>query len=394
MPPKVTYPFKRLTIKSKPPPKARPPPPPEMLGKPMPKNLPPPPELLGKPHVWPKKPPPMTDAESKKRRAEIDRLLTKIYYDVDAGFGSIEDVLRRARQTDKGITREIVKEFLDRQAIRQRKAPTKSNSFIPREPLHEIQIDLADFVGFGESQYRYGLIAVDVFTKELTVVPMKGKSSEEASKGLDTVLKKLGIPQIVMVDEGGEFQAAFKERLKYYDVELKVTRTPPVFVERSIRTIKEGIKNRQEALGGKDWSAYLPGVLKKYAGSKHATTKMKPEDARKPENEEDVEANIKGKAKFERPYEPLEVGVLVKVRRKPGKFGEFKFDFNAWGESVHTVEEIIKGGEQDKYKVSGFARPLMRHELKWVGGAEKPTLARTRAKEKRGAQYATKAKLG
>ena len=64
------------------------------------------------------------------------------------------------------------------------------------------------------------------------------------------------------------------------------------------------------------------------------------------------------------------------------------------GESVHTVEEIIKGGEQDKYKVSGFARPLMRHELKWVGGAEKPTLARTRAKIKRGAQYATKAKLG
>ena len=42
-----------------------------------------------------------------------------------------------------------------------------------------------------------------------------------------------------MVDEGGEFQAAFAERLKYYEVELKVTRTPPVFVERSIRTIKE-----------------------------------------------------------------------------------------------------------------------------------------------------------
>ena len=336
----------------------------------------------------------MTDAESKKRRAEIDKLLTKIYYDVDTGFGSIEDVLRQARKTDKSITREIVKEFLDRQAIRQRKAPTKSNSFIPREPLHEIQIDLADFRGFGQSDYRYGLIAVDVFTKELTVVPMKGKSAEEASKGLDTVLKKLGIPQVVMVDEGGEFQAAFAERLKYYDVELKVTRTPPVFVERSIRTIKEGIKNRQETLGGKDWSAYLPGVLKKYAGSKHATTKMTPEDARKPENEEEVEANIEGKAKFERPYEPLEVGVLVKVRRKPGKFGEFKFDFNAWGESVHTVEEIIKGGEQDKYKVSGFARPLMRHELKWVGGAEKPTLARTRAKIKRGAQYATKAKLG
>ena len=157
-------------------------------------RLPPPPELLGKPHVWPKKPPPMTDAESKKRRAEIDKLLTKIYYDVDDGFGSIEDVLRQARKTDKGITREIVKEFLDRQAIRQRKAPTKSNSFIPREPLHEIQIDLADFRGFGQSDYRYGLVAVDVFSKELTVVLIKGKSAEEASQGLDTVLKKTRNP--------------------------------------------------------------------------------------------------------------------------------------------------------------------------------------------------------
>ena len=174
------YPYKRLATKSKPPPKARPPPklPSEIRGRevrssdgkaiPFPKKPPPPPkpppEVLGrevrssdgKVIPWPKKPPPMTDAESKKRRAEIDKLLTKIYYDVDTGFGSIEDVLRQARKTDKSITREIVKEFLDRQAIRQRKAPTKSNSFIPREPLHEIQIDLADFRGFGQSDYRYG----------------------------------------------------------------------------------------------------------------------------------------------------------------------------------------------------------------------------------------------
>ena len=102
------------------------------------------------------------------------------------------------------------------------------------------------------------------------------------------------------VDEGGEFQAAFAEKLKRHDIKLMVTRTPPVFVERSIRTIKEGIKNRQEALGGKDWSTYLASVLKKYAESKHATTKMVPAEARKPENQEEVKANIQGKAKFER----------------------------------------------------------------------------------------------
>ena len=92
MPPKTTYPYKRLATKSKPPPKTRPPPPPEVLAREVKVKggrLAPPPELLGKPHVWPKKPPPMTDAESKKRRAEIDKLLTKIYYDVDTGFGSI-----------------------------------------------------------------------------------------------------------------------------------------------------------------------------------------------------------------------------------------------------------------------------------------------------------------
>ena len=75
--------------------RGRPPPPPEVLGREVR-------SAAGKAIPWPKKPPPMTDTEIKKRRAKIDKLLTKIYYDVDTGFGHIEDVLRQAQQTDKG----------------------------------------------------------------------------------------------------------------------------------------------------------------------------------------------------------------------------------------------------------------------------------------------------
>ncbi len=50
----------------------------------------------------------MKDADVKKRRAEIDKLLTKIYYDVDTRFGSVEDVLRQARKTHYARNREGV----------------------------------------------------------------------------------------------------------------------------------------------------------------------------------------------------------------------------------------------------------------------------------------------
>ena len=105
-----------------------------------------------------------------------DTVLKKVFYDVTSGFGSIADTLRQAKLQDASITRDDVKRYLDKQDIRQSKKPKRYNSFIPSDRLEQIQIDLADF-GKAQSEFRYGLVAVDICTKHLEVIPLNGKTS-------------------------------------------------------------------------------------------------------------------------------------------------------------------------------------------------------------------------
>ena len=112
----------------------------------------------------------------------------------------------------------------------------------------------------GEEPFRYALVAIDIFSKFLHVVPLRTKSPDETADAIDKVLTEIGHPRSVMVDAGGEFDKNFRERLKYFGIQTYVSRTPVVFAERAIRTLKEQILIRQNALGDRDWTDYLGGV--------------------------------------------------------------------------------------------------------------------------------------
>ena len=110
------------------------------------------------------------------------------------------------------------------------------NSFVPREALQTIQMDIAHMPEkvFGKSEFKYALFAIDVFSKKLSVIPLKRQTSEVTANALEQIFEEdLGLPIGVYNDEGGEFMAEFAKRLKYYDVEQTTSRTPPAFVERA-----------------------------------------------------------------------------------------------------------------------------------------------------------------
>ena len=127
-------------------------------------------------------------------------IIARIYFNSRTGFGSIDRVLQLARLQDKSIKREDVKRLLDKLEFRQRKRPIRQNSFVPFSPLDEIQIDLADM---GEEPFRYALVAIDIFSKFLHVVPLRTKSPDETADAIDKVLTEIGHPRSVMVDAGG-----------------------------------------------------------------------------------------------------------------------------------------------------------------------------------------------
>ena len=97
--------------------------------------------------------------EKTSESKDVDSIISKVYYDVKSGFGSIEKTLKVAQLINKTSTRDQVKAFLDKQNLRQRKKRRGDNSWIPFGPREEFQIDLADF-GVNR-EYRYALVAVD-----------------------------------------------------------------------------------------------------------------------------------------------------------------------------------------------------------------------------------------
>ena len=98
---------------------------------------------------------------------EKDRIIRQVYYDIDAGFGSIKSTYDEAKKILNTITYNDVKDFLERQKSRQTKGYRGFNSYVAHEPLQELQIDIADFAASGalNDGYRYSLVAVDIFTK-------------------------------------------------------------------------------------------------------------------------------------------------------------------------------------------------------------------------------------
>ena len=121
--------------------------------------------------------------------------ISSVYYDVSGGFGSIGETLRKAKVLDKSITLGDVKAFLDKQEIRQTKKNKRYNSFVPARRWEQIQIDLADF-GKPASAFRYGLAAIDSFSKYLSVIPIANNPSRGTVGTLDHVLQQLGIPAL------------------------------------------------------------------------------------------------------------------------------------------------------------------------------------------------------
>ena len=54
-------------------------------------------------------------------RLEKEKVLERIYYDVDEGFGSVRDLYEKARKVDVGITLDMVSTWMRAQPNKQNK---------------------------------------------------------------------------------------------------------------------------------------------------------------------------------------------------------------------------------------------------------------------------------
>ena len=143
--------------------------------------------------------------------ADAKRAIIKdVYNNPRTGFGSIADTLRQARLRDRNIKRSDVTSFLETVKQREDRPQRGYNSYVPVEPMHQVQVDLADMSVFSTAPYRYMLGAIDSFPKKTPAVPLASKTAKATAEAWKKVVQALGISHIYSDDGANGFVLAFE----------------------------------------------------------------------------------------------------------------------------------------------------------------------------------------
>ena len=119
----------------------------------------------------------------------MEDALRRAYFNVETGFASIAKTYKAAKALDSRVTLAATREFLSKQEGRQKANRRSDNSYVAPGPRETVQVDLADFQGFGPpTEYRYAFVAVDVFTKLGFATPLKNKTPAECATALEAAL--------------------------------------------------------------------------------------------------------------------------------------------------------------------------------------------------------------
>jgi len=292
-------------------------------------------------------------------------IISKVYHD-EAGFGSIASTLADAKKYDPTITYEDVKKWKEGHA--ERKTNLKGyNSFVANKPFEEFQMDLAFFYDLNkeEDDFTYVgiLLMVDIFTKYTTATLVQNKQIPTILEAIKEDIQKMGgKPETIYSDNEGAFVS--NEVQKYFkdsNIRHITTLSHAPVAERQIRTIKSMIYQRVEHSKRK-WYDVLGPVLLVYNNRMvHSSIKMTPNEARKPSNELNVKLNLQLNRTKTRKYPNISVGDKVKLYRKKDKLDKERK--SVWSPNFYTVDSIIHSGGEAMFKLSGVAKPVLRHEI-------------------------------
>merc|ERR1711966_46025 len=82
----------------------------------------------------------------------------------------------------------------------------KYNSFVSSGANFEYEVDIMD-IGTSVTEFRYGFVAVDGFSKMASVIPIENKQPDEIIRALTKVIETLGKPKQLYSDEEGAFNS-------------------------------------------------------------------------------------------------------------------------------------------------------------------------------------------
>ena len=307
------------------------------------------------------------------RRLTKEETISNVYYNINEGFGSIQDTYKKAKEKDPEITLEEVREFMRKQPNRQIKGYRGTNSYTAPFARFQYQIDVMFMKPLSDNpeveistkgEPKQALVVIDIFSKMADVIPMKEYNSENVLTALKQAFKEMGQPISVYSDNDGAFQSVVKKFFDDEGIQHIVTQTHANVAERFIRTMKNMIHDRVR-FNKSGWTSMLPAVLKKYNSTEHSSTKMTPNQAHKDDNNLKVRLNSTLRESNRRKYPEVKEGDKVKYfKKKRGNYTDRKEYKSKWSPESYKVLKIQRDMTGNRtFKLEGLSKPFLRHEI-------------------------------
>jgi len=289
-------------------------------------------------------------------------IIEKVYNDY---YGSIKQTYEEAKKIDPTIKYDDIKKYFEQNRVRRTNLKGY-NSFIADHFKQEYQIDLFFINEDNDQEYSIGLLIIDIFSKYMTVVPLKTKQPKDVLEGLEDGFKNIGgLPETAYTDDEGALNSTLiQDYFKNNNIKHITTRTHAAVAERAVRTIKDMIYKRLEKNKEAKWYdvKILSNSLVMYNYKMvSSATGFTPNNAREKKNELDVRLKLELGRKTTRTYPPIEVNDKVRIYKKKGKFDKERVP--VWSDNVFNVDKIETSQGQKFYYVSSRDKPLLRHEI-------------------------------
>ena len=152
-------------------------------------------------------------------------------------------------------------------------------------PNDRLQADLIDFSQNTRGKTKYGLVVMDVFTREAAVEPLQNKNAETVGRATKRAAKELTGDDgnfVVTTDLGNEFATLDRELPAEA---VRRTKRPEdrnaiAVVDRGIQTLKKDLATRVARKGGQ-WSDHFKRAAGAYNARPHETVHGAPKDVEK-----------------------------------------------------------------------------------------------------------------
>lgn len=258
----------------------------------------------------------------------VDNYLKSVYYDPKraGAYGGVDKLYRAVKREGKFVLgRKKIRDWLLKQedfaVHREEREKFKRRRVVVPEVDYQWDVDTANMEYYEKQNdgYAYFVLAVDILSKFVWTVALRGRTGKEMVEALKVIFAKGRQPTHIRSDPGTEFANKDVTRLlKSRGVKYFVTRNivKASYAERAIKTIKGRIVRYMTRHQTHRWVDQLANITSGYNNTYHRSIKRTPRSA-KAEDSIDL-----WRLQYETLAKPVTKRVLPRVSRFTFKVGD------------------------------------------------------------------------